>query len=232
MVDENELKADFESNPEIPKVDYAETDLKRAFNRQSVWKRIAIVLAGPIANLLLAIILYWVLFMLGVTATRLMIGMVAENSLAAQDSLISGEVIQKIDSKVVKSWQEARWELLEKSLDAKTIKIEAVNNNELLLHTLSFEGIDNDAEVDVLKKLGIEEFKPKIPAVIGELLPNSAAQKAGFMPEDKILRIDGVEMPGWEQVVNTIKNSPAKPLQASFWKLWRRQKQLKRAIKT
>ena len=213
MLDENELKADFESNPEIPKIDYSEADLKRAFNRQSVWKRIAIVLAGPVANLLLAIFLYWVLFMLGVTATRPMIGEVTENSLAAQASLISGELIQKIDGKEVKSWQEARWQLLEKSLEAKTVKIEAVNNNnELLLHTLSFEGIDHDAEVDVLKKLGIEEFKPKIPAVIGELLPNSAAEKASFMPEDKILRIDGAEMLDWEQVVNTIKNNPAKSL--------------------
>ncbi len=213
MLDENELKADLESNPEDPKINYSEADLKRAFNRQSVWKRIAIVLAGPVANLLLAIFLYWVLFMLGVTATRPMIGAVVDNSLAAQASLISGEVIQRIDSKEVQSWQEARWQLLEKSLEAKSVKIEAINNNnELLQHTLSFEGVDGDAEVDILKKLGIEEFRPNIPAVIGELLPNSAAEKAGFMPEDKILRIDGAETADWEQVVNTIKNSPSKPL--------------------
>ncbi len=208
MLDENELKA--EENP----VHYSADDLKRAFNRQNVWKRIAIVLAGPLANLLLAIVLYWGLFMLGVTAMRPIVGVVADNSLAAQASLKSGEIIQKIDGKPVKSWQEARWILLEQSLENKTVEIEAINNNnELLQHTLSFNGISNDAEIDVLKKIGVEEFKPNIPAVIGEILTGSVTEKAGFMPNDKILRVDNVEIGDWEQVVNTIKDSPNKKLQ-------------------
>jgi regulator of sigma E protease len=208
MLDENELKG--EENPVV----YSESELQRAFNRQSVWKRIAIVSAGPIANLLLAIVLYWGLFMLGITGMRPIIGVVDENSLAAQASLKSGEIIQKVAGKPVSTWQEARWALLEESLENKTVEIEATNNNnELLQHTLSFEGIDNDAEIDVLKKIGLEPFKPNIPAVIGEILPDSAAEKAGFKPNDKILRIDGVEMDDWEQVVNNIKDNPSKPLQ-------------------
>lgn len=218
MLDENELKAELENNNENKvkslATDYSEADLKRAFNRQSVWKRIAIVFAGPLANLLLAIFLYWILFILGVTATKPMIGDVRQGSLAAQASLISGELIQTIDDEEVKSWQEARWLLLEKSLETKSIKIEAVNNhNELLQHTLSFEGIDADAEVDVLKKLGIQEFRPKIPAVIGEILPNSPAQKAGLMPDDKIISVDKVAVEDWDQLVNMIKNSPNKSMQ-------------------
>ncbi len=208
MLDERELKA--EENP----VNYSETDLKRAFNRQSVRKRIAIVLAGPLANLLLAIVLYWGLFMLGVTGTRPIIGAVTDNSLAAQASLKSGEIIQKIAGEPVKSWQDASWILLEQSLENKSVEIEAVNNNnELIQHTLSFEGIDNDAEIDVLKKIGIEMVKPIIPAVIGEIIPDSAAEKAGFLLNDKILQVDNVEMTDWEQVVNTIKDSPNKKLQ-------------------
>ena len=208
MLDEREQQA--EENP----VPQSEADLKRAFNRQSVWKRIAIVLAGPLANLLLAIVLYWGLFMLGVTGMRPIIGVVADNSLAAQASLKSGEIIQKIAGKPVSTWQEARWLLLEESLENKMVEIEAVNNNnELLQHTLSFEGINNDGEIDILKKIGLDVFKPNIPAVIGEILPNSAAEKAGFMPNDKILQIDSVVTDNWEQVVNIIKLSPNKKLQ-------------------
>lgn len=207
MLDEREQQA--EENP----VPQSEADLKRAFNRQSVWKRIAIVLAGPLANLLLAIILYWGLFMLGVTGMRPIIGVVADNSLAAQASLKSGEIIQKIAGKPVSTWQEARWLLLEESLENKTVEIEAINNNELLQHTLSFEGINDDAEIDILKKIGLDVFKPKIPAVIGEILTDSAAEKAGFMPNDKILQIDNVVTDDWEQVVNIIKLSPNKKLQ-------------------
>ena len=214
MLDERELKAEQEANPEESKIQYSEADLARAFNRQSVWKRIAIVLAGPFANLLLAIVLYWILFMLGVTGVRPIIGAVAENSPASQASLKSGEIIQKIAGKQVKSWQDARWILLEQSLESKSVEIEAINNNnELIQHRLSFEGLDNDAEIDVLKKLGIEMLKPVIPAVIGEILPSSAAEKAGFLPDDKILQIDHITMSDWEQVVNTIKDSPNKKLQ-------------------
>jgi len=212
MLDENELKAERES--ETPPINYSETELKRAFNRQSVWKRIAVVLAGPAANLLLAIVLYWCLFMLGITGMRPIIGMVEPNGLAAQASLKSGEIIQKIDGKQVNTWQEAHWILLEKSLENKTVVIEAINNNnELLQHTLNFESINNDAEIDILKKIGLEVFKPSIPAVIGEILPDSAAEKAGFMPNDKILQIDAVETSDWDQVVNTIKDNPNKKLQ-------------------
>jgi regulator of sigma E protease len=145
---------------------------------------------------------------------RPIIGVVEENSLAALASLKSGEVIQKVAGNPVSTWQEARWALLEESLESKSVEIEATNNsNELLQHTLSFEGIDNDAEIDVLKKIGLDPFKPNIPAVIGEVLPDSAAEKAGFKPSDKILRIDGVEMGDWEQVVNNIKDNPSKSLQ-------------------
>jgi regulator of sigma E protease len=208
MLDERELKE--EENP----INYSEVELQRAFNRQSVWRRIAIVLAGPLANLLLAIVLYWGLFMLGVTGMRPIIGVVEENSLAAQASLKSGEIIQKVAGNTVSTWQEARWALLEESLESRTVEIEATNNSkELLQHTLSFDGINNDTEIDVLKKIGLEPFKPNVAAIIGEILPDSAAEKAGFKPNDKILRIDGLEMDDWEQVVNNIKDNPNKPLQ-------------------
>ena len=208
MLDEREQQT--EENP----APQPEADLKRAFNRQSVWKRIAIVLAGPVANLLLAIILYWGLFMLGVTSARPIIGLVEDNSLASQASLTSGEIIQKIAGKPVSTWQEARWLLLEESLENKTVEIEAISNsNELMQHTLSFDGINNDAEIDILEKVGLDVFKPSIASVIGEILPDSAAEKAGFMPNDRVLQIDNVVTKDWQQVVNIIKLSPNKKLQ-------------------
>lgn len=213
MLDERELKAESESSPEVAQINYSESELHHAFNRQNVWKRFAIVSAGPAANLLLAIVLYWCLFMWGVTGIRPIIGAVAENSPAAQASLKAGEIIQRIAGKPVQSWQDARWILLEQSLENKTVEIEAINNNnELFQHTLSFEGANHDADIDILKKIGLEMVKPNIPAVIGEILPDSAAEKAGFMANDKILQVDGVGISDWEQVVNIIKDNPNKKL--------------------
>lgn len=208
MLDERELKNEQSS------IAYSEAELQRAFNRQTVWKRIAIVLAGPVANLLLAIVLYWGLFMLGVTGMRPIIGEVEQNGLAAQASLKSGEVIQKVAGKPVSTWQEARWALLEESLENETVEIEAINNNnELFQHKLSFAGVDKDAEIDVLKKIGLAPFRPKIPAVIGEILPDTAAEKAGFMVNDRILSVNKVAIKDWEQVVNIVKDNPDKKLQ-------------------
>ena len=187
--------------------------MARAFNRQTVWKRIAIVVAGPVANLLLAILLYWVLLMQGVTGMRPIVGDVADNSLAAIASLKRGELIQSIAGTPANTWTDARWILLEQSLEAKSVTIEAIDtNNDLQVHTLSFAGIDSDPEIDILKKLGLDMFKPNIPAVIGEILPNSAAEKANFKPSDVIMSIDGVNMPDWENVVSTVKASPNKAL--------------------
>ena len=221
MLDERELKAEQESQFKVPsksqqttQLIYSEADLNRAFNRQSVFKRIAIVLAGPVANLLLAILLYWLLFMQGITGLRPIIGVVEDNSLASAASLKSGEVIQKINGEIVKSWQDARWILLENSLDNKAVEIEALSDdNEIHLHTLRFDGVDSNPEIDVLKKIGISMVVPKLPAIIGAILPNSAAEKADFMINDIVLRVDGVNMQSWEAVVDAIKASPNKQMQ-------------------
>jgi regulator of sigma E protease len=229
MLDERELKADIEANPDAPKPQYAEAELTHAFNRQSVWKRIAIVLAGPAANFLLAILLYWILLMQGETGMRPIVGNVKENSLAAQAALTTGEVIQKIDGQVIKTWQDARWALLEASLDKKTVKIDAMSNgNELHQHILSFGGISNDAEIDVLDKIGVEMFRPNVEAVIGEILPNSVAQKVGLKKDDRILSVDNVQIKNWDEVVSTVKASPEKTLQLE---VERQQETLKVSIK-
>ena len=173
MLDERELKAEREANPQEPQINYSEADLKRAFNRQAVWKRILIVLAGPTANLLLAIALYWLLFMQGMTGVRPIIGVIEPNSLAAQASLKTGELIQKINGETIQSWQDARWILLDKSIAAKPIEIETLSDSALVLHTLSFNGINDNPEIDVLKRLGIAQFEPVIPAIISDILPKS-----------------------------------------------------------
>jgi len=213
MLDEREFKAEAEEHPEAPQTKYSEAELARAFNRQHVLKRIAIVLAGPLANLLLAILIYWVLLMQGEVGMRAIIGQVKEGSLAAEASLTTGEVIQKIAGQPVKTWSEARWALLEASLDNKSVEVEAINNNnELHLHTLNFNNIKSDAEIDVMEKIGVEMFKPEAEAVIGQVLSGGVAENIGLKENDRILSIDNVQVKNWDEVVNTIKGSPNKIL--------------------
>ena len=212
MLDERELAAEREANPQAVHAHYSEADLTRAFNRQAVWKRMLIVCAGPAANLLLAIALYWLLFMQGVAGVRPIIGEIADNSLAAQASLKTGALIQKIAGEPIESWQDARWILLEKSLAGKPVEVETLSDNELQLHTLSFAGINSDPEIDVLKRVGIAEFEPTLPATINAILPHSAAEKAGFQAKDTILSINKNPIKHWAEMVSIIKTSPAKAL--------------------
>jgi regulator of sigma E protease len=213
MLDERELKAEREANPLAAHAHYSEADLKRAFNRQAVWKRMLIVCAGPAANLLLAIALYWLLFMQGMMGVKPIIGALEANSPAINASLRPGVMIQSINGAPIKSWQEARWVLLKQSLESPSVDIQVLNNNnELLQLKLNFAGMNRDPEVDILKRLGIAEFEPEVPAVISDVLPNSAAEKAGFKPNDSVTRINGNPVNNWQEMVNTVKASPNKPL--------------------
>jgi regulator of sigma E protease len=218
MLDENELKAAREAG-ENDAGNYSDEDLVRSFNRQAVWKKILIVLAGPAANLLLAILLFWLLFMHGVTGIKPIVGELKPDGVAAKAGLISGELIQKINGKVVDTWQDAQWILLEKSLSKQSVEIEAIRNNkELHVHTLSFDNLDNDTEVDLLEKLGMGLMKPTIKPVVDKVMRYSAAEQAGFQSGDLILSIEGMPVSDWAKVSTLTQASAGKMLQFKIFR--------------
>lgn len=215
MLDERELaeeQADPELRGRIPQ--YSEQELTNAFNRKSVYQRMAVVLAGPLANLLLAVLLYWILFLLGVTGLKPIVGDVQPNSLASQANLKKGDMIQTVDGQPVNTWQDARWLLLNASLEKNAVTIEVKDAQQAVhVSTLGFHGINNNAEEDVLHKLGMDMIKPDVPAVIGELLPASVALAAGFQVGDQIVAMDHITVKNWENVVSYVKESPSKQVQ-------------------
>jgi len=207
MLDERELPAD-------DALALSDQELSRAFNRQSVWKRIAIVAAGPVANLLLAIFLYWVLFMHGVMGMKPILGEVEQNSPAAHASMRNGDIVRKVGDNLVSTWQDVRWELLRQVIKAPVVEIETVDaNNDVHLHQLQLGTIGkDDFENDFLDKLGLKPFQPQIPTNIGEVVAGSAAEKAGLLAGDQILSIGGVLVSQWEDFVNVVRKNPGKPI--------------------
>jgi regulator of sigma E protease len=215
MLDENELKAERESGSlvDVSQPQYTEADLARAFNRQSVYKRIAVVFAGPLANLLLAILIYWILLMQGVVSMRPIIGQTEDNSIAAQANFASGERIQTIDGEEINTWSEASWALLEAALENKTVEIKTINDsNELHIHQLNLQGLGDDAESDILKKIGLDIYRPDVLPVIDQVILDGVAQAAGLLAGDKVLSIDGLQINSWNEMVNIVKASPEKDL--------------------
>jgi regulator of sigma E protease len=200
-----------EASPESP---VPSADLPRAFNRQSVWKRILIVSAGPAANLLLAIFLYWLLFMHGVTGMKPLLGEIPPNTPAAQASLKYGEQIRKIAGVPVATWQDVRWILLQQALESPVVEVEAVSGNrEVHLHQLDLSGIGKeDFEGDFLSLLGLVPYQPAVPARIGEIIAGGAAEQAGLKPGDEILLIDGIAAGQWEDFVRIVRKRPDQQL--------------------
>jgi regulator of sigma E protease len=198
---------------------YSEVQLKRAFNRQSVTKRIAIVLAGPLANLLLAIFLYWLLFMMGVVGMKPTLGKIVEQSPAASANFVAGDTIKKINGKSVSTWQEVSWTLLNESLKNASVEILTVNGNQQThIHQLNLSGINLDnANKDTLTVLGLTINQPDIPARIGNVLANSPADLAGLKTNDLVLRINDAKVNVWEDFVEVIRQHANVPV--TIWVL-------------
>lgn len=201
MLDEHELEDSAE---------YGLHDMSRALNRQSVAKRMAIVVAGSGANLLLAIFFYWLLFMMGIVGLKPIIGHITDNSPAAKASMKRGETIQSINGKPVTSWQDARWALLNASMQEAPVEIIATNNgNETHLHELSLVNFkQEDFETDILEKLGLGIYQPDVPARIGEIIPDSPAAKAGLQTNDLVLKANHKDVSFWEDFVQEIRRNP------------------------
>ncbi|MDT3735705.1 MAG: RIP metalloprotease RseP [Denitratisoma sp.] len=189
-------------------------ELPRAFNRQPVWKRFAIVLAGPVANFLLAIFMYWVLFVHGVEEPRPVLGKPAAQSMAEQAGFKEGELVRSINGQAIASWQELRWELLQQAIAKSGVTMEVINDRqEVSFRKLDLASIDtSDLEGDILQQMGFRFFRPQLPPVVGKIAPGGVADLAGLREEDRILAIDGVPIASWTQVVTIIREAPGRPL--------------------
>lgn len=205
MLDERELP----SPNALP-----EAELQRAFNRQSVWKRIAIVSAGPAANLLLAVLLYWVLFMQGVAGVRPLLGEIEAGTPAALAGLQTQDLITEVAGEPVSSWTDVRWALLQQTIKTPEVAIKVEDHaqqSRVLNLRLDSIGKD-DFEDDFLNKLGLTVYRPIMPARFGDILPDSVAAKAGLRSDDVVLAVNDKPIDDWEQFVTLVREQPGKPL--------------------
>jgi len=187
----------------------------RAFNRQTVAKRFAIVFAGPVANFLLAILLYWVLFMHGVPGIRPVVGEPVSGTPAAQARLAPGELIARVDGVEVPTWQELRWSLLEHALRRETIELEMHSERgDIQFRRLDLSSIGADKiDVDLMQAIGLTRFQPPLKPVIGRLIAGGAAARDGLKEGDEILKVDGHPISRWEELVALISAAPGRALQ-------------------
>ncbi len=202
MLDENEEEA------AIP-----ENELPRAFNRQALWKRTLIVLAGPMFNFLFAIVAYWIVFSMGIDGIRPVVGMVVDNSIAAEGGFQVGDEITFIDGKRNRSWDEHRLYMYDRAFGRERVEVSVNDRN----------GVPQQRVIDLSKLtpdqinpgllesgIGLIGYVPEIPAHVGTVEPDSPADLAGLRPGDAILRIDGEPISAWQDMVVMVQARPGK----------------------
>lgn len=192
----------------------APEDLPRAFNRQSVWRRFAIVLAGPMANFLLAIALYWGLFLGGVQEAKPILAAPEAGTVAAQAGLARGDTVRAVNGEPVASWQDVRWRVLQLALDRKVARLEVQSASGALdWRTLDLGQVKSEeVEGDLLSRLGLRLFRPEVPATIGQVVSGGVAERGGLAVRDRVLAIDGVPIPTWDALVAKVRASAGRPL--------------------
>lgn len=197
--------------------EYAHSDFSQAFDRQSVIAKMWVVFAGPFANLLLAFVCYWGVIAQGEVGLKPYIGPVEQGSLAAEANLRQGDLIISLDGKAVTTWQDAQWQMLENWLAHRpVIVLTKTTQGEVHQHLLSLNRLDGDPDGQVLQKVGLNMLMPTTPAVLGEVLSGSVAEKSGLQTGDRILKVNQITIEDWQQFVKIVRTHPGKPLTIEY----------------
>jgi regulator of sigma E protease len=188
-------------------------DLPRAFNRQSVGRRTLIVLAGPVANLLLAIGVYWGLNMAGVMQPRALLAAAAAHTPAAQAGVRAGDEVLAVDGDAVRSWPEANWQVLQRAVARKVVELELRDaGGGTRTVQLDLSGLTaRDLEAAPLARIGLAPLGG--PPQIGRINPGSAAERAGLASGDRVLAVDGAAVASARELIERIRASAGQPLE-------------------
>lgn len=191
----------------------AERDLPFAFNRQPLWARASIVAAGPLFNLLLAFLLLALYLMIGYVGLKPVLGEVTEGSLAARAGFHQGEEIVSVNHTATPTWNHVINEVYVHVLDHE-IPIEVTDRRGITMTRWLSIPQEVAQNPDLLKdRLGLQLPDPEIPPILGDLVPDGPAAKAGLNKGDRIIAADSAPMPTWQTWVKYVQGHPEQRIQ-------------------
>ncbi|NNN27735.1 MULTISPECIES: sigma E protease regulator RseP [Pseudomonas] len=185
--------------------------LDRAFNRKTVFQRIAIVAAGPVANFLLAILFFWVLAMLGSQQIRPVIGSVVADSPAAIAGLASGQEVVAVDGEAVDGWSSVNLQLVRRLGETGELSVTVLEKGSSVpaVHQVRISSwLKNEDNPDPIGGLGIQPWRPSVAPLIAELDEKGPAKAAGLQIGDRIVTLDGRQVTDWQEVVSRVRAMP------------------------
>ncbi|MCW9024395.1 MAG: RIP metalloprotease RseP [Gammaproteobacteria bacterium] len=190
--------------------DVPEAEAHRAFDKQPLSKRFAIVFAGPLFNFLFAIFAYWLVFVVGITGVKPVVGDVEPDTPAAQAGFQSGMEIIQIENKLTPIWDVALETLLPVMVDHGSVKVTLAESEGQQFETqLNLQNTEQELEPgNIFKILGFTPLRPSLKPVVGGIIDEYPAQKAGLLENDHIIMINNEAIYSWEQLVEVVSSSP------------------------
>jgi len=189
----------------VKMLDERETDVApgeegEAFNNKTVWQRIAIVAAGPVFNLVFAVLAFWLMFMIGVPEQRPVIG--EPEGIAAEAGFQAEDQIMSLDGEATRSWSHALLALITHALDRDVVQVEVEQadgmRRELTLDLSQLgPGFREDNTLDAL---GLTPWRLERVPLVGGLTPGGAAEAAGLRTGDRVLSIEDEAVPSWNWI--------------------------------
>ena len=196
-----------------PEPDATPDQARQAFANQPVRNRFFIVSAGPIANFILAAVIYAVLSMMGSEEPVAVLGQPTANSAAAESGLQAGDRVLAVNGTPVQSWNQMRWQMLDDMVKGGTVELTVDRLGSTLTKSVRLPGAGSDPEADTLGLAGVRLQPGK--TVVTSIVPDSPAQAAGLQSGDVILSVDGQSVSDTRALINTVQANPNQPLQMS-----------------
>ena len=189
----------------------AEHERHRAFNRQPLPARVAVVVAGPAFNFLFAILAYWCMYMIGIEGLRPMVAEVAPGSVAERAGFQAGDEVRSVQGGEVVTWQSAVQSILAASLDGGSVAVEVVDasgRRRERVADLGAVALDDLTRGRFFDRLGLEPDRPVVPAVIGWIEPGRPAERDGLRGGDHVVRAGGGTVADWSDWVRIVRERP------------------------
>lgn len=187
----------------------------RAFNRQSVPRRMAIVFAGPAFNFIFAILAYAIVFMVGIDGLKPVVGKVAPDSIAARAGFAAGDEIVAVDGEPNQTWDQHRLYLYERAIDGESVRMTVKTPpGELIERELDLSGLRaRDVDEGLLERsIGLFGYMPELAPVLGEIEADSPAANAELKSGDRVLAVNGAAVATWAELVGKIQAAPKQVL--------------------
>ena len=191
-------------------------DLPRAFDRQPMPVRVAVVVAGPLFNFLFAVVAFWVMFMVGVSGLRPVLGGVETGSLAELAGMQAGQEIVEVDGRKTPTWQSVMERVIGAALRGGMlhVAVHSPGDGSRREVELPLDGVlvDELTQGRFFERIGIETLRLRVEARIARVSEDAPAARAGLAAGDRVISIDGIPVEGWAQLVRLVRERPGEPL--------------------